>query len=198
MKEYISSCKSDFWQKIFEEEIKYLTNSLDKHKKILSIGCGPGNIEYRLQKHGFDITGMDISKKFLKEASKNVKTIVGSAETTIFNNNEFDAVIYIVSLQFIENYEKAIEETKRIVKPKGKVVILLLNPFSEFFKTKRKQKDSYINNIKNENINKITKTLSDYFTIDKKGYYLGVKKDKIFKSKNKNSAILYIIEGVKE
>lgn len=197
MKKYRDSCKSGFWQAIFEKEVNYLSPRLKGCRNILSVGCGSAIIEKELQAKGFDITGLDVSKEALEGAPYSIRTVVGSAEMMEFGSNIFDAVIYIASLQFIDNYEKAIQEAERVLKHNGKVIVMLLNPSSEFFKSKTKQSDSYINKIKHPRLVPIEESIREYFGPVKTGYCLGIRGNQVFDSRNPDSAVLYIIEGVK-
>ncbi|NLE05383.1 MAG: class I SAM-dependent methyltransferase, partial [Crenarchaeota archaeon] len=101
--------------------------------------------------------------------------------------------ICVTSLQFIDDYAKALQETSRVLKPNGRLILMLLNPLSEFFKVKRKQSDSYINKIKHPHLDLIEKAVKKQFTITKTQYYLGVKNNQIFKSQNPKTSVLYII-----
>ena len=197
MKKYKTSCQSDFWQAIFEKEASYLAIRLRGCKKILSVGCGPAIIEKKLQERGFDITGLDVSNEALEGASDSIRTVVGSAEAMDFESNSFDAAIYVASLQFVDNYKKAFQEAKRVLKPDGKVIVLLLNPSSEFFKKKTKQVDSYVNKIKHPSLAPIENSMREHFDQIKTRYFLGASGNEVFESRNPNLAVVYILEGTK-
>jgi len=147
MNEYLESCRTEFWQKVFDAELRYILSELRDAKDVLSVGCGPAIIEAGLAEHGFNVTGLDISKEALDQAPDNIRTVVGSAENMNFADSSFDAVIYVASLQFIEKYKEAIKQTARVLGAGGKLLVMLLNPESEFFKEKTKNPDSYINKI---------------------------------------------------
>ncbi len=198
MKQYLKSCQTDFWRQIFKKELEYLLKELKGYKSVLSIGCGPAIIENGLQEHRFDVTGFDISQEALEETPDSIKTIVGSAENLNLPNSRFDAVIYIASLQFIDDYKKAIQETSKVLKPKGKLLTMLLNPESKFFKEKRKQPNSYLNKIKHTYLKPIEEVIQKYYDNVKAEYYLGIKNEKIFLSDDPKLAALYILQGVKK
>ncbi len=196
MEKYLKSCRSDFWKAVFQAELDYIMHEIKGAKDILSVGCGPAIIETDLAKHGFNITGLDISKEALGQAPDNIRTVIGHAEIMEFENCSFDAAVYIASLQFIEKYKQAIKETARVLRSHGKLLIMLLNPQSEFFKEKIKNPDSYINKIKHIDLKKIENAISEFFSI-KTEYFLGIKGTEIFQSSDTNLAILYIIQGIK-
>ena len=197
MEKYLKSCKSDFWKAVFQAELDYIMQKLKGAKDVLSVGCGPAIIETDLAKHGFNITGLDISREALGQASDNIRTVIGHAEIMEFENCSFDAAVYVVSLQFIQKYEQAIKETARILRSQGKLVVMLLNRQSEFFKEKTKIPESYIKKIKHIDSKKIEKAISEFFFINTE-YFLGIKGTEIFQSSDYNLASLYVINGVKK
>jgi len=190
MDEYLESCRTQFWQKVFDAEPRYILPVLKGAKEVLSVGCGPAIIERRL------VTGLDISREALSTAGDAIRTVVGSAENMNFEDSSFDAVIYVASLQFIGEYEKAIAETVRVSRPKGKLLAMLLNPESEFFKERTRNPDSYINKIKHTDLTEIEKTIEEYFSV-KTEYFLGIKGTEIFQSRDFDVASLYVIKGIK-
>ncbi|MBN2456404.1 MAG: class I SAM-dependent methyltransferase [Sedimentisphaerales bacterium] len=197
MQKYLQSCNTDFWKNVFKAELDYILRELKGDKNVLSVGCGPAIIEAGLSENGFNVTGLDISKEALNQAPDNIRTVVGSAENMDFADNSFDAVIYIASLQFIENYKEAIKQTARVLRPGGKLLTMLLNPDSEFFKKKSEKPDSYINKIRHADIREIEKTIAEYFFTQTE-FFLGIKGQDIFETKNPDLASLYVIKGKKK
>ena len=197
MKKYLQSCKSEFWKNIFEVELEYILHELKGIKDVLSVGCGPAIIETGLVEHGFNVIGMDVSKEALGQAPDSIRTVVGLAENMDFAAKSFDAVIYVASLQFIKKYREAVKQTVCVLRPGGRIVVMLLNPDCEFFKEKTKKPNSYINNIKHTNLMEIEKAVADYFSI-KTEYFLGIKGREIFQSLDSNTASLYVIKGTKK
>lgn len=193
---YLQSCKSDFWKAVFEVELSYLLNYLKGIKDILSVGCGPAIIESGLAEYGFNITGLDISRAALNQASDNIRKVAGSAEKTDFPDCSFDAVIYVASLQFIDKYKQAVKETSRILKPSGKILAMLLNPQSDFFKEKIKNPNSYVSRIKHISLEEIENVIAEYFAL-KTDYFLGIKGSKILECRDPDMASLYVINGIK-
>jgi ubiquinone/menaquinone biosynthesis C-methylase UbiE len=197
MKKYLQSCKTEFWKKVFKAELEYIFHELKGAKNILSVGCGPAIIEAGLAEHGFNVTGLDISKESLGQAADSIRTVEGSAENMVFQDSCFDLVIYIASIQFIENYKQAVRETARVLRPTGKLLVMALNPGSEFFKEKARNPASYISKIRHADLKKTETAIAEYFSI-KTEYFLGIKGQDIFETKNPNLASLYIIKGMKK
>jgi len=197
MEEYLQSCKTDFWKKVFKAELGYILQQLKGTKDILSIGCGPAIIEKGLAENGFNVTGLDISKEALGQAPDSIRKITGSAENMDFAESSFDAVIYVTSLQFIEKYKEAIRETARVLRSGGKLLAMLLNPQSRFFKEKTNNPASYVNKIKHTDLREIETTIAEHFSI-KAEFFLGIKGQEIFESRQPNVASLYVIKGTKK
>jgi len=191
---YLRSCKTEFWKKVFKAELDYILQELKGTKDILSVGCGPAIIEAGLSEHGFNVTGLDISKEALNQAPDSIRTVIGSVENMDFTESSFDAVIYVASIQFIERYKEAIKQSARVLRSGGKLLIMLLNPESEFFKEKTGNPASYINKIKHTNLAEIERTIAERFFVQSE-YFLGIKGDKIFQSRNPDLASLYVIKG---
>ncbi len=194
---YLRSCKTEFWTKVFKAELDYILQELKGTKDILSVGCGPAIIEAGLSEHGYNVTGLDISKEALEQAPDSIRTVKGSVENMDFTESSFDAVIYVASMQFIERYKEAIKQSARVLRSGGKLLIMLLNPESEFFKEKADNPASYINKIKHRNLAEIERTIAERFFVESE-YFLGIRKTKTFKSRHPDLAALYIIKGKKK
>ena len=197
MPTYFEICQLSFWKGVFEKEFLYLHKSLVGCKKILSIGCGPAVIESKLAERGFEVTGLDISQEALNGAPDSIRKIVGTAELLAFPDASFDAVIYIASLQFIDDYKKALSETARALVKKGKLIVLLLNTQSLYFNEHTKDPKSYMQKIKHKNLCSIENAITNDFDINTE-YYMGITGEKIFESNDPILASLYIVNGVKK
>jgi ubiquinone/menaquinone biosynthesis C-methylase UbiE len=197
MEEYLQSCRTEFWKKVFEAELGYILQQLEGTKDVLSVGCGPAIIEKGLAEHGFNVTGLDISKEALDEAPDSIRTVAGSAENMDFADCSFDAVIYVASIQFIEKYKEAITEAARVLRSGGKLLAMLLNPQSQFFKGKTNNPASYVNKIKHTDLREIETTIAEHFSVQTE-FFLGIKGQEIFESRQPNLASLYVIKGTKK
>jgi len=197
MERYLQACKTDFWKEVFKAELDYILQELKGAMDVLSVGCGPAIIETGLSEHGFNVTGLDISREALEQAPDSIRTVVGSAEDMDFADSCFDAVIYVVSLQFIEKYEEAVREAGRVLRPKGRILVMLLNPASEFFKEKAGDRRSYVSRIKHTNLEEIERIIAELFFVQTE-HFLGIKGTKIFQNRNPKLAVLYIVKGKKK
>jgi len=197
MDKYLQSCGTEFWKKVFKAELEYALQELKGTKDVLSVGCGPAIIEAGLAQHGFNVTGLDISKEALNRASDSLRTVAGSAENMVFPESCFDAVIYVASVQFIEKYKQAVKETARVLIGSGKLLVMLLNPESKFFKEKAGNPASYVNKIRHTDLKEIERTIAEYFSIQTE-YFLGIKGAEIFRTEDYSLAGLYVVKGKKK
>ncbi len=192
----MQSCKTEFWRNVFRAELGYILPELKGAKDVLSVGCGPAIIEAGLMEHGFNITGLDISKEALAQAPDGIRTVVGSAENMSFADSCFDAAIYVASIQFIDDYKEAIRQTSRVLRAGGKFLAMLLNPQSQFFKEKVNNPASYISKIKHTDLRELERTIAEHFSVQTE-FFLGIKRQRTFESRRPNLASLYVIKGKK-
>lgn len=198
VKKFVRFCKSDFGRRVLEKEVEYVYRELKGCGKILDVGCGIGSFEQKLS--GLDIVGLDNSKEMIEEANRrsNKTFVVGDAENLTFNDNSFDGIFYITSLEFINNYRRAIQEGWRVTKPNGKILVMVLNPESEYFAGRASRPDSYFRNIKHTNIKEIRDYIAQFYKITKEEYFLGIRDQQIFDTSVKKYTSLYVIVGKKK
>ncbi len=93
--------------------------------KILDIGCGNGVVSELIVKMGNEVWGIDENEEALKEAEKRgVKIFEGDLEKSLpFKDVSFDAVWCLRTLEHIFHTEHFLEECRRVLKPKGVLVI---------------------------------------------------------------------------
>lgn len=107
-------------QKLFKE-----INNLP-FGKVLEIGVGNGSHLQYYKKH--QVIGIDISSNMLeiarKQKYKNIKLLQMDGEALLFEDKTFDYIIISHVIAVVNNPEKLLEESYRVLKPKGKIYIL--------------------------------------------------------------------------
>jgi SAM-dependent methyltransferase len=98
-------------------------------QNVLEIGCNTGYSSVYFTQKGFEYTGVDISSESIRIAqetfygSKNCKFHVSKAEKLPFENECFD-LIFCRDVLHHCNFSQALEEIYRVVKKKGKAVLI--------------------------------------------------------------------------
>jgi ubiquinone/menaquinone biosynthesis C-methylase UbiE len=103
----------------------------DTSKNILDVGCGSGSFCELTFKKGMQVTGIDISDKFIEEASERIKDasfFVGNMEKLPFENDAFNIVCGFNSFQYTNDLTVALHEAYRVLKTNGKIIILIWGP----------------------------------------------------------------------
>ncbi len=128
------------WQKSPEGiSIDRLSNELiirllkpQKGERVLDVGCGTGNHLLLFYRLGLDITGIDASPYMLDVARSRLgnkaSLYIGRAEDLPFEDNEFDLVAIINTLEFLDDPLAALREAGRVAK--DRVFLGFFNGFS--------------------------------------------------------------------
>lgn len=100
-------------------------------KKILDLGCGLGRFTKLLVQEGASkAVGLEYQEEKILFAKKhamneNVNYICGSAMFLPFKDKSFDTVFAYAVFEHIKNTQNALNETARILKPKGVAIIAM-------------------------------------------------------------------------
>lgn len=129
-----------FIQELIEIRKIRKLSQLPTNKIVLEIGCGNG-YGTRLIKKYFKpkkITAIDLDKRMIDIAKRKhhdpiVTFEVGDAAKLVYQSNSFDAVFDFGIIHHIPNWEACLKELKRVLKPKGQLIIEDLS--IETFKT---------------------------------------------------------------
>ena len=134
------------WRRKMIAELKDVQPQL-----ILDVATGTGDVAINTIKQlnikGLHIIGLDISPEMLNIGKKKIVTegmsgtidmIVGDSESLPFENNKFDAITVAYGVRNFENLERGLSEMQRVLKPKGKLVVLEFSqprvfPFRQLF-----------------------------------------------------------------
>ena len=150
VKEYFEKYSQD-WQSIYsaedlpsviiQERQDYTLNYVDrlglgKGAKVLDLGCGTGLTSAKLLQRGFNVIGIDVSKKMLELARRNCCNCteecnavfqLGDVEDLGLKNDSFDAVIAMGVVEYLKWDRWALQEMHRILKPGGYLIVTVPN-----------------------------------------------------------------------
>lgn len=190
--------ESDFGKLVLEKEAEYIRKELRGCSRILDVGCGIGIFEERLS--GLDITGLDISEEMITEARRRSgnEFVVGDAQNLEFGDGRFDGVFFVATLEFIPDYKKAVREAWRVTGPGGKLLVLMLNPASLYFHEQSEDSGSYFGRVRHRNTDEIRNSISEFYTVIKDEYFLGIRGKEVFETRDEKYAALYAVVGEKQ
>lgn len=124
------------WNVFGGEVVKKMLEN-ETGKRILDVGCGDGELLFRIKDSFNKLYGLDIAKNRILRAQKRTKE-EGLEKKLIFRcidvekglplkDNFFDVVICIALLEHIFDPFFLVEEMGRILKPGGKLIVLVPN-----------------------------------------------------------------------
>ncbi len=111
---------------IYEHVLQFL--KIESAETLLDVGCGTGFFCDLAFKKGADVTGLDASEQFnehAKQRNPSINFIVGEMEELPFADNTFNIVSGFNSFQYAANIKNAFSEAKRVLKDKGKFVVII-------------------------------------------------------------------------
>lgn len=194
IKKYLRFYESPLGAEILDAEVEYLKGCLGGCQKMLDVGCGPGVFERELSE--FDITGIDSDEKMVEAAKKACGNVfvVADAANLPFPDKSFDCVFFVTSMEFISDFRKAIDETVRVLSDNGRVVVLMLNPRSEYYRGKVVS-GGYISRYVNSNTEEIRDYFGEWFDLEEE-FILGICGKEVFDTREPEKAAIYVLRGV--
>ena len=106
---------------------------LKKGEVVYDLACGQGYFSNIFYKAGAQVIASDLSKKLIEVATKNypkgIKFYNSKADRAQFlKDSSVDTVVIILAIQNIENVNEVLNESKRILKKNGRIVMVLNHP----------------------------------------------------------------------
>ncbi|KHE73222.1 class I SAM-dependent methyltransferase, partial [Halobacillus sp. BBL2006] len=111
----------------------FIKKQINKGAHIADLGCGDGYGSYKLFKEGYRVTGLDLSEDMINRANDRLETeglsfVQGDLTKLPFQDESFDGLMAVNSLEWTEVPFDGLEEMKRVLKPGGKLCIGILGP----------------------------------------------------------------------
>jgi ubiquinone/menaquinone biosynthesis C-methylase UbiE len=108
----------------------------NRQQRILDAACGPGWLSYELSKEYPNIESCDGSKYFIEHAKKTYPNLkikeMDLAEPLPYPPNTFDTIILSMAAHDVEDQTKTFSHLKTILKPEGKLMLTIVNPYYAF------------------------------------------------------------------
>ncbi|GAB6065373.1 class I SAM-dependent methyltransferase [Aquifex pyrophilus] len=137
-KRYDEWYEKPFGKSAYELEVACLKRLIKERGTFLEVGVGTGRFAQRL---GIDF-GIDTSFNMLKVAKeRGIKVALARGEEIPFRSEVFDGVFIVVTLCFVENPERVIEESHRVLKRDGNLylgLVLSESSWARFYREKAK------------------------------------------------------------
>ena len=137
---HFSSTRAFLWR-----DLESLAGFVKPKDRVLDIGCGNGRLYQIFANLSISFTGIDISEKLIeiaKERYPKCSFEVANMTELPFEGKKFDVIFSLVAFHHLPTQEtqlKALEEMKRVLKSKGKIILLNWNAYSDWVKNKLKE-----------------------------------------------------------
>lgn len=133
--EFIRSGKNYYSEYLNGPALKRIVGSV-KGKAVLDIGCGEGCFSRFFAKVGAKVVGIDISEGLIRAAVEEeqehplgVKYFAADAANLgMLKSESFDVAFCYMALMDIRDYEGAIREASRVLKTRGRFVVVMEHP----------------------------------------------------------------------
>lgn len=113
-------------------------------RRVLEIGCGDGSLAVELARRGAEVVAIDTSEAMISAARLRahaervaIDFQLATADSLPFPPVQFDLVVAVTILCFVENAEPVFDEIARVLRPGGKLVIGELNRWSTWAAERR-------------------------------------------------------------
>jgi ubiquinone/menaquinone biosynthesis C-methylase UbiE len=121
----------------YESELQAIKEQLPESKNGIEIGVGSGRFAAPL---GIKL-GLDPSKEMRELAQKRgIQVIDGVAEAIPFGDSQFDFVLMVTTLCFLDDIETALKEIRRVLKSGGSFILGFINansPMGRLYQQKK-------------------------------------------------------------
>jgi ubiquinone/menaquinone biosynthesis C-methylase UbiE len=114
-----------------------------KNKNVLDLACGTGYFAVQMAQMGANVSGVDAGADLIKVAKDNLNSKIKTSKAANLNikyyisdasnlgmlgDNSQDIVLCSLAIQNIENVSATINEVARVLKPSGRMIIIMNHP----------------------------------------------------------------------
>lgn len=118
--------KIDRCSKAYEDYIRRYSKTI-KNSRVLDVGCGLGNYTSLFSESKNEVFGLDVGDFRLPKFSDSFEFVKYDGEKMPFPDKHFDVIVSFDVIEHVKNDLQFVKEIKRIIKPKGKILIATPN-----------------------------------------------------------------------
>ena len=119
--------ENDHWWHKHKRKLVHqlISKYVNRPGKVLDVGAGTGKVLSELKLTGWQVEGVDGEKEAVRWAKKRGVVIKKHdlVKKLPFKDNSFDLVVSLDVLEHIKDDKKLLKEMKRVVKPKGIILV---------------------------------------------------------------------------
>jgi SAM-dependent methyltransferase len=105
----------------------YLIQPFHNARSVLEVGCGTGHFAGFVAGRGFSVIGLDRAPAMLAEAARafpSLRLVLGDAHNLPFRDASTDLVVFVTTLEFLEDPARALREAVRVARQGAGAVVL--------------------------------------------------------------------------
>jgi SAM-dependent methyltransferase len=105
---------------------------IERGRRLIDVACGRSQLVRLATEQGLQAVGVDFAHAPLRSLhqSGGGDYVTANGQALPFGDRQFDYVTSIGSLEHYENMNRGLQEMARLIKPGGKIIILVPNTFS--------------------------------------------------------------------
>jgi len=128
--------EKNYW--VYQSELQAIRGQLPKKENGIEIGVGSGRFAGPL---GINL-GVEPSPKMRELAkARGIEVVDAEGENLPFNDSQFDFVLMVTTICFLNDIEKTFREIYRVLKPSGHLIIGFIDKKSSLGRIYQKHKD---------------------------------------------------------
>jgi ubiquinone/menaquinone biosynthesis C-methylase UbiE len=128
---YLETDKDSYQEKVIAPNLIRLLD-IKKGMHILDLACGQGFFSRKFVASGATVSGVDISSELIANAKSHSKSVTyytsPAHKLPFIKSGSIDAVTVVLAIQNIENISDVFKEVHRVLKPNGKLLLVMNHP----------------------------------------------------------------------